>query len=892
MKTILMALALSALPATTGLAETWNVPPGADIQPYIDGASSGDTIQLAEGIYSISTTLTNDYKDLTIQGVSRDTTILDGNDLTRIMNLTGDVNLTDVKLINGRADYGGGLLVGNSSQLVMNDCIISDCTATGSLGGGAISAIVDTSLFATNCIFQNNRADGEPLSISYGGAIALDHLYAGRTYSLVSCSFIDNFSNGGGGGLFAIGEVSLVAGCAFTGNTSDLSGGGVNIDDGYFENTTFTDNISGSNGGGSSALNGTFVDCTYTRNISGNNGGGAYSKTDSIFEACTFIMNEAPKRFGGGLRIYSPDGGYVRNCLFESNSAIEGGGMHLQNADSERFTIETSTFLNNSAELGGGFGMRGSTVELIDCQISENDATSNGGGIWSDITNCYDALVSNGILCGNTVNGSTDGGFANFHPCYSWPDGEEPCLLEFCDQDNDGDGAEWCDDQCPEDPDKADPGSCGCGNPEIDLNDDGVIDCSTVHNRTKDTLHDSLRDALPGIDAGDEIALMDGAVAGDSGPIFLDAANVTFQLQDQLVIPDGMLLRAGPDTRFINEVEDASFSVAGQLVAPNANAISFQSFEVLGDGQFLQNESLVLVNETCLTSGSGRMFLNGDILASLVATTDSGENRIAGDTNVFSDYDNAGATIIQRGTLYIYGDLVNTGTLSGDVNNGLNGSEAPEPGDGFSIAGDYTVGAGASLVMPDPVWWLRVGGDLDIRIDDPERFVMAEATIELNGLSPEPTQTLEAMSEDRGAVDSGLDPDNYPVGSIRLRPGATVEVVNQHDNASGPGCEVIYADELVVPTGATLVTSGCPIYVRSASIDGSVSNPDDIVIIGDEPACPTDINGDGMVDGVDLAEVLGAWGSGAGAADINQDGLVDGTDLALLLGDWGSTCSE
>ena len=59
MKTILMALALSALPATTGLAETWNVPPGADIQPYIDGASSGDTIQLAEGIYSISTTRTS-----------------------------------------------------------------------------------------------------------------------------------------------------------------------------------------------------------------------------------------------------------------------------------------------------------------------------------------------------------------------------------------------------------------------------------------------------------------------------------------------------------------------------------------------------------------------------------------------------------------------------------------------------------------------------------------------------------------------------------------------------------------------------------------------------------------------------------------------------------------
>ncbi len=54
--------------------------------------------------------------------------------------------------------------------------------------------------------------------------------------------------------------------------------------------------------------------------------------------------------------------------------------------------------------------------------------------------------------------------------------------------------------------------------------------------------------------------------------------------------------------------------------------------------------------------------------------------------------------------------------------------------------------------------------------------------------------------------------------------------------------------------------------------------------------CPPDVNGDGQVDGADLAAVLGSWGTcggTCGAADINGDGQVNGADLAQLLGSWG-----
>jgi hypothetical protein len=45
------------------------------------------------------------------------------------------------------------------------------------------------------------------------------------------------------------------------------------------------------------------------------------------------------------------------------------------------------------------------------------------------------------------------------------------------DTDRDGDGIADCDDDCPEDPEKSEPGPCGCGNPDTDRDGDGIADC-------------------------------------------------------------------------------------------------------------------------------------------------------------------------------------------------------------------------------------------------------------------------------------------------------------------------------------------------------------------------------------------------------------------------------
>ncbi len=49
------------------------------------------------------------------------------------------------------------------------------------------------------------------------------------------------------------------------------------------------------------------------------------------------------------------------------------------------------------------------------------------------------------------------------------------------------------------------------------------------------------------------------------------------------------------------------------------------------------------------------------------------------------------------------------------------------------------------------------------------------------------------------------------------------------------------------------------------------------------------MNGEGVVDVLDLLAVLAAWGqTGPGLPeDVNQDEVVDVLDLLIVLGDWG-----
>ncbi len=58
------------------------------------------------------------------------------------------------------------------------------------------------------------------------------------------------------------------------------------------------------------------------------------------------------------------------------------------------------------------------------------------------------------------------------------------------------------------------------------------------------------------------------------------------------------------------------------------------------------------------------------------------------------------------------------------------------------------------------------------------------------------------------------------------------------------------------------------------------------------PPCPIDLNGDRVVDGQDLGQILvNYYSTTSGDSDVNEDGYVDSQDIALMLENWGP-CPE
>lgn len=139
-----------------------------------------------------------------------------------------------------------------------------------------------------------------------------------------------------------------------------------------------------------------------------------------------------------------------------------------------------------------------------------------------------------------------------------------------------------------------------------------------------------------------------------------------------------------------------------------------------------------------------------------------------------------------------------------------------------------------------------------------------------------------------------------PQGTLWLRPPGTP----LGDVFKSAGCDIALASE---PQGEAIAFE--PASLTYLTVSEGVAPP--IYRFEFLPA-PADLNRDGIVNGLDLALLLGAWGAcpsslpgppvrsgGVSApltspasarsclADLNADGMVSGFDLAMLLGAWG-----
>lgn len=100
--------------------------------------------------------------------------------------------------------------------------------------------------------------------------------------------------------------------------------------------------------------------------------------------------------------------------------------------------------------------------------------------------------------------------------------------------------------------------------------------------------------------------------------------------------------------------------------------------------------------------------------------------------------------------------------------------------------------------------------------------------------------------------------------------------------------DLAIAQGISIPAGTILALpldlsgDGRTVVGQARSSSGAVNG---FVLRLEGPVTPADINGDGRVDGVDLAALLANWG-GSGTGDIDQSGTVTGSDLTALLAAW------
>jgi hypothetical protein len=116
------------------------------------------------------------------------------------------------------------------------------------------------------------------------------------------------------------------------------------------------------------------------------------------------------------------------------------------------------------------------------------------------------------------------------------------------------------------------------------------------------------------------------------------------------------------------------------------------------------------------------------------------------------------------------------------------------------------------------------------------------------------------------------------------------------DMACPPGIFAIVQGGPTCPSvaNAALGAGTFGVFVATNAFDGTPCDSGNnayvaTLTVGDDPCgtnCPADLNGDGVVDALDLGILLGGWGF-PGPSDINNDGTTDALDLGILLGAWG-----
>jgi hypothetical protein len=108
---------------------------------------------------------------------------------------------------------------------------------------------------------------------------------------------------------------------------------------------------------------------------------------------------DADSSYGGGL---VADGGVptIINCIFQNNTAIDGGAMYTANEGTAGPNLVDCLFFANTAQYGGALYTYNCSPTLTNCTFTANSVTEYGGAIESD--DASDPVLINCILWNDT----------------------------------------------------------------------------------------------------------------------------------------------------------------------------------------------------------------------------------------------------------------------------------------------------------------------------------------------------------------------------------------------------------------------------------------------------------------------------------------------------------
>ena len=358
----------------------------SDVQNGINQAQSGDTIYLNNHTFtgsgseiSVAGGWFSNKDEITIDGsinpnkggTGNEMSTLDAKSSSRVFNIgASSITLKNIIITNGKysgRDANGAGVYSSGSNLVLENCVISNCEASSSSRGDVHSALYsENTVTLSRCTLVNNKATSTYNTVTNSYVVRT----ASFDGSMTDCIVRDNYVS-------SIGTMAI--GITIVGSSSNK-----------VSNTKFMNNYATSTNGNAfgAALQvlGTVSNCTFEYNqansdVNNSHAGALCFRPGSTVYNCTFIGNIA---YRGAATTFHASG-ELKDCIFINNTATGFGGAISTGYDGttgQQVKISNSYFEGNTAPIGGAITTHGNDITVDNSTFISNKADDDGGAVY------------------------------------------------------------------------------------------------------------------------------------------------------------------------------------------------------------------------------------------------------------------------------------------------------------------------------------------------------------------------------------------------------------------------------------------------------------------------------------------------------------------------------